>query len=172
MQARNLADEQVGETVPGPPWLYSRHTDAVRPLRTQGAQNIRTRGALPHERSNIRMWLAVAHHQFSACRSGGVHIRIHVCQPWRRKSLHAYRPEISLHARGKQASRESVMKRPRLRTLRQGGPRWRLCPQAVHAAGACRPGGVAPMISCRCQQGTGRLIWNKKRTSERPQARC
>jgi len=27
--ARNLADEQVGETVPGPPWLYSRHADAV-----------------------------------------------------------------------------------------------------------------------------------------------
>ena len=56
------------------------------------------------------------------------------------ESLHAYRPEISLHARGKQASRESVMKRPRLRTLRQGVPRLRLCPQAVHAAGACRPG--------------------------------
>src|SRR5262245_29338067 len=78
MQAQNLADEQVGETVPGPTWLYSRHTDAVRPLRTQGAQNIRTRGSLPHERSNIRMWLAIAH-QFSACRSGGVHIRIYAC---------------------------------------------------------------------------------------------
>src|SRR4029434_6843130 len=39
-------DEQVGETVPGPTWLYSRHVDAVRTLRTQGAQNIRTRGSL------------------------------------------------------------------------------------------------------------------------------
>ena len=79
MQARNLADEQVGETVPEPAWLYSRHTDAVRPLRTQGAQNIRTRGSLPHQRSNIRTWLSIAHHQFSACRSGGVHIRIYAC---------------------------------------------------------------------------------------------
>src|SRR5262245_13887395 len=76
-QARNLADEQVGETVPGPIWLYPRHVDAVRPLRTQGAQNIRTRGSLPQQRSNIRTWLAVAHHQFSACRSGGVHIGIY-----------------------------------------------------------------------------------------------
>src|SRR5215510_7568876 len=59
-----LADEQVGETVPGPTWLYPRHVDAVRPLRTQGAQNIRTRGSLPHERSYIRTWLAVAHHHF------------------------------------------------------------------------------------------------------------
>src|SRR5262245_50722606 len=74
-----LADEQVGETVPGPTWLYPRHVDAVRPLRTQGAQNIRTRGSLPHERSYIRTWLAVAHHHFSACRSGGVHIRIYGC---------------------------------------------------------------------------------------------
>jgi len=24
-----LADEQVGETVPGPSWLYPRHADAV-----------------------------------------------------------------------------------------------------------------------------------------------
>src|SRR5215467_12378514 len=77
MQARNLADEQVGETVPEPTWLYLRHVDAVRPLRTQGAQNIRTRGSLPRERSNIRMWLSIAHHQFSACRPGGVHIRIY-----------------------------------------------------------------------------------------------
>src|SRR5215471_534095 len=76
MQARNLADEQVGETVPEPTWLYLRHVDAVRPLRTQGAQNIRTRGSLPRERSNIRMWLSIAH-QFAACRSGGVHIRIY-----------------------------------------------------------------------------------------------
>jgi hypothetical protein len=79
MQARNLADEQVGETVPEPTWLYSRHTDAVRPLRTQGAQNIRTRGSLPHQRSNIRTWLSIAQHPFSACRSGGVHIRIYGC---------------------------------------------------------------------------------------------
>ena len=79
MQARNLADEQVGETVPGPTWLYPRHTDAVRPLRTQGAQNIRTRGSLPQQRSNIRPWLSIAHQQFSACRSGGVHIRIYAC---------------------------------------------------------------------------------------------
>src|SRR5215467_10291773 len=77
MQARNLADEQVGETVPEPTWLYLRHVDAVRPLRTQGAQNIRTRGSLPRERSHIRMWLSIAHHQFSACRPGGVHIRIY-----------------------------------------------------------------------------------------------
>src|SRR5499427_5308832 len=77
MQARNLADEQVGETVPEPTWLYLRHVDAVRPLRTQGAHNIRTRGSLPRERSNIRMWLSIAHHHFSACRPGGVHIRIY-----------------------------------------------------------------------------------------------
>src|SRR5262249_42673794 len=62
-----------------PTWLYPRHTDAVRPLRTQGAHNIRTRGSLPHERSHIRTWLSIAHHQFSACRSGGVHIRIYDC---------------------------------------------------------------------------------------------
>src|SRR5215831_13207442 len=74
-----LADEQVGETVPGPTWLYPRHTDAVRPLRTQGAQNIRTRGSLPHERSHIRTWLSIAHHHFSACRPRGVHIRIYGC---------------------------------------------------------------------------------------------
>src|SRR5262252_5587003 len=77
VQARNLADEQVGETVPEPTWLYPRHTDAVRPLRTQGAHNIRTRGSLPHERSHIRTWLAIAHHHFSACRPRGVHIRIY-----------------------------------------------------------------------------------------------
>src|SRR5215510_13387150 len=74
-----LADEQVGETVPGPTWLYPRHTDAVRPLRTQGAQNIRTRGSLFQQRSHIRTWLSIAHHQFSACKSGGVHIRIYDC---------------------------------------------------------------------------------------------
>src|SRR3989442_100972 len=79
MQARDLADEQVGETVPWPTWLYSRHTDAVRPLRTEGPQNIRTRGSLPHERSHIRMWLAIAYRQFLACRSRGVHIRIYGC---------------------------------------------------------------------------------------------
>ena len=51
----------------------------MRPLRTQGAHNIRTRGSLPHERSNIRTWLSIAYHQFSACRSGGVHIQIYGC---------------------------------------------------------------------------------------------
>src|SRR5215471_13510119 len=75
----NLADEQVGETVPGPTWLYPRHVDAVRPLRTQGAHNIRTRGSLPQQRSHIRTWLSIVHHRFSACKSGGVHIRIYAC---------------------------------------------------------------------------------------------
>src|SRR5262245_32146989 len=74
-----LADEQVGETVPEPTWLYPRHTDAVRPLRTRRAQNIRTRRSLPHERSHIRTWLSSAHHSFFACRSRGVHIRIYGC---------------------------------------------------------------------------------------------
>jgi len=49
----------------------------VRPLRTQGAQNIRTRGSLPQQRSHIRTWLSIVHHRFSACKSGGVHIRIY-----------------------------------------------------------------------------------------------
>src|SRR5882724_9073785 len=29
--------------------------------------------------SEARTWLSISHHPFSACRSGGVHIRIHGC---------------------------------------------------------------------------------------------
>src|SRR5262249_60408879 len=29
--------------------------------------------------THIRTWLSIAHHQFSACKSGGVHIRIYGC---------------------------------------------------------------------------------------------
>src|SRR4029453_6388313 len=48
---------------------------AFRCLQVKGGPSP---GSLPHERSHIRTWLSIAH-QFSACRSGGVHIRIYDC---------------------------------------------------------------------------------------------
>src|SRR5215217_1274377 len=86
MQARNLADEQVGETVPESTWLYSRHTDAVRPLRTQGAQNIRTMmEALHHKQFAVNGIVGLieyrAHRRHLRVCEHGVRARLLVLKP-------------------------------------------------------------------------------------------